>query len=39
VSDPTPTRIPVLLVDDDLGNLLSLEVALREMDLELGRRL
>jgi signal transduction histidine kinase len=37
VSDPTPTRIPVLLVDDDLGNLLSLEVALREMDLELVR--
>ena len=37
MSEPTPTRIPVLLVDDDLGNLLSLEVALREMDLELVR--
>ena len=37
MSDPTPTRIPVLLVDDDLGNLLSLEVALREMDLEMVR--
>ena len=37
MSDPAPNRIPVLLVDDDLGNLLSLEVALREMDLELVR--
>ncbi len=37
MSEAAPTRIPVLLVDDDIGNLLSLEVALREMDLELVR--
>jgi signal transduction histidine kinase len=35
VSEAVPTRIPVLLVDDDIGNLLSLEVALRGMDLDL----
>jgi response regulator RpfG family c-di-GMP phosphodiesterase len=37
VSEAQPTRIPVLLVDDDIGNLLSLEVALRDMDLDLVR--